>query len=443
MALRQLMISKSLKEKRAKLEEIRAKQAAFETREAELEQSIDEAETEEEKTAVEEAVTEFESDKAATEEELRKLEGEIESLEEELRGITEKIEKAEKKQPEAKIERKETIHMVKRWKNMSYEERSAFVQQDEVQAFLTEVRTAIKERRGISNVGYTVPQVILGILKENIEDYSKLYRRVDLRQVPGTGRMVIEGAIPEAVWTEACANLNELDLGFSKVEVDGYKVGGYFKICNASLEDSDVDLASELISVLGQAIGLALDKAILYGTGTKMPVGIVTALAAVSDTPNIVSHAATVTGIALMRALIDDISKAKGKYSRGIKTWVMNETTYNKLISNFLEVDSSGAYVAAINGQMPAIGGDIVVLSLVPDNTIIAGYFDLYLLAERAGTTIGTSDQAFWTADMTGFKGTARYDGKVLIDDAFVAIGINGVTPAANQVSFAPDQANF
>ncbi len=441
MALRQLMISKSLKEKRAKLEEIRAKQANFETRETELEQSIDEAETDEEKTAVEDAVTEFESDKAATEEELRKLEGEIESLEEELRGINEKIEKAEK--PEAKIERKETIHMVKRWKNMSYEERSAFVQQDEVQAFLTEVRTAIKERRGISNVGYTVPQVILGILKENIEDYSKLYRRVDLRQVPGTGRMVIEGAIPEAVWTEACANLNELDLGFSKVEVDGYKVGGYFKICNASLEDSDVDLASELISVLGQAIGLALDKAILYGTGTKMPVGIVTALAAVSETPNIVSHNASVTGIALMRALIDDISKAKGNYSRGVKTWVMNETTYNKLISNFLEVDSSGAYVAAINGQMPAIGGDIVVLSLVPDNTIIAGYFDLYLLAERAGTTIGTSDQAFWTADMTGFKGTARYDGKVLIDDAFVAIGINGVTPAANQVSFAPDQANF
>lgn len=443
MALRQLMISKSLKEKKAKLDEIRAKQTAFETREAELEQSIDEAETEEEKTAVEEAVTEFEADKAATEEELRKLEGEIESLEEELRGITEKIEKAEKKQPEEKIERKETTHMNKRWKDMSYTERSAFVQQSEVQAFLTEVRTAIKERRGISNVGYTIPQVLLGLLKENVEDYSKLYRRVDLRQVPGTGRVVIEGAIPEAVWTEACANLNELDLSFSKAEVDGYKVGGYFKICNASLEDSDVDLASELISVLGQAIGLALDKAILYGTGTKMPVGIVTALAAVSETPNIVSHAATVTGIALMRALIDDISKAKGKYSRGVKTWVMNETTYNKLISNFLEVDSSGAYVAAINGQMPAIGGDIIVLSLVPDNTIIAGYFDLYLLAERAGTTIGTSDQAFWTADMTGFKGTARYDGKVLRDDAFVAIGINGVTPAANQVSFAPDQANF
>ena len=38
-------------------------------------------------------------------------------------------------------------------------------------------------------------------------------------------------------------------------------------------------LAGEIIDALGRAIGLALDKAILYGTGTRMPLGIVTRLA--------------------------------------------------------------------------------------------------------------------------------------------------------------------
>ena len=133
---------------------------------------------------------------------------------------------------------------MKRWKEMSYEERSAFVAKEEMQAFLGEVRTAMKEQRAISNAGYLIPKVLLGLLRENIEDFSKLYGRVDLRQVAGEARVAIEGTIPEAVWTEACANLNELDLSFSKVEVDGYKVGGYFKICNATLEDSDVDLAN-------------------------------------------------------------------------------------------------------------------------------------------------------------------------------------------------------
>ena len=255
--------------------------------------------------------------------------------------------------------------------------------------------------------------------------------------------MVIEGVIPEAVWTEACANLNELDLSFSKIEVDGYKVGGYFKVCNATLEDSDIDLAAELMTALGQAIGLALDAAIIFGTGTKMPTGIVPTLKAQGGTPNVVSHANTVHGKDLIKALIGDIAKAKGNYSRGTKTWVMNETTYSYLLQEFVEVDANGAYVSVVNGTMPVIGGDIIILNLMPDYVIVAGYYDLYLLAERAGTAIGTSEHAFWTADQTGFKGTARYDGKVLINNAFVAIGVNGADASDMTHSFPSDSANL
>ena len=43
--------------------------------------------------------------------------------------------------------------------------------------------------------------------------------------------------------------------------------------------------------------------------------------------------------------------------------------------------------------------------------------------------------------DNTVFKGTGRYDGKPIIPAAFVAIGINSVTPNAT-MTFAPDNAN-
>ena len=42
----------------------------------------------------------------------------------------------------------------------------------------------------------------------------------------------------------------------------------------------------------------------------------------------------------------------------------------------------------------------------------------------------------------TAFKGTARYDGQPVIAEAFVAIGLEGTTPDATQVAFAPDEAN-
>lgn len=441
MALRSLMKGKELRTAQKSLEEARAKMEALKTREAELAQSIEEAETEDERATVQEAVDAFETERAEAEKAVTDLEAEVDKLERELAEIenTQAETKTEEPEKRAAEPQKETRTM-KRWKEMSFEERSAFVQRDEMQAFLGEIRSAITEKRTISNAGYLVPKVLIGLLKESIEDYSKLYNRVFVRNVPGEGRVVIEGAIPEAVWTEACANLNELDLSFSKVEVDGYKVGGYFKICNATLEDSDVDLASELIRALGQAIGLALDAAIVFGTGTKMPVGIVTALKAVASTPNVVSHANTVKGKDLVDALIDDAAKITSKYGSDL-IWIMSKKTWLKIKKNMMNVDANGLYVAG--NQLPIIGGDIIELGFMPDDVIVGGYADLYLLAERAGTKIGTSEHAFWVADQTGFKGTARYDGKVLDTNGFVAIGINGADGEDMVHVFPSDAANL
>ena len=441
MALRALMLSKTLGEKKKALDAVREKIAGFEAREAELEQAIEEAETDEERAAVEEAVTAFETEKAEAEQSEADLDAEVRELEAELDSIETKEEPEERTAvPVIEKREKETMIMNKRFRDMTHEERTAFVERDEMQQFLGEVRSAIKENRALTNVGYLIPDVFLGLIKESIDDYSKLYNRVYKPTIGGAARLVIEGTAPEAVWTEACANLNELDLSFSKVEIDGYKVGGYFKVCNATLEDSDIDLAAELNEKLGQAIGLALDKAIVFGTGTKMPTGIVTTLKAVASTPNVVSHANTVTGKALVEALIDDASLITSRYGSDL-IWIMNKKTNLKLKKNMLNVDAAGLYVAG--DALPVIGGDIIELGFMPDNVIVGGYADMYLLGERKGIELGMSEHAFWTADQTGFKGTARYDGKVIDANAFVAIGINGADGDDMTTTFAQDGANL
>lgn len=446
MALRALMLGKKLSAKKTRLEELRAKMTELETREAEIAQAIEEAETDEEKAAVEEAVTGFEAEKGETTKEVESLETEVRELENELEQIETPAPEPEARTTAAEPEtrtREEIPHMKKRFRDWTMDQKRALTEREEVQQFLGVIRTAMREKRAVTGTGALIPTVILDLLRDNIEEYSKLYSRVNMQPVGGIARQPIQGAIPEAVWTEACATLNELDLSFTGVEVDAYKVGGFFRVCKATIEDTDPVLTNALIEALGQAIGYALDKAILYGTGTKMPVGVVTALAAETGTPNIVSHAASVTGAALVKALVLDSGKMKSKYSRGAKLWAMNETTYTTLIAELVEVDASGAYVSAVNGVMPVIGGDIVVLEFIPDNVIIGGYFDLYLLAERAGTSIETSEHAFFIEDQIAFKGTARYDGKVIRTAAFVAIGINGVTPDPDDVTFAQDGANL
>ena len=240
------------------------------------------------------------------------------------------------------------------------------------------------------------------------------------------------------------------------VEVGCNKVAGFFAICNAVLEDSDVDMAAELVTALGQSIGLALDKAILYGTGNHMPLGIVTRLAQTSEpagypatartwvdlhTSNIKTIANSVTGIALYQAFMINSAAAKGKYSRGEKVWVMNELTYSWMTAQSMSIDASGAIVAGVNGRMPVIGGIIEVLDFVPNYVIVGGYMDLYMLAERGGKKFAQSEHYRFLADQTVFKGTARYDGQPAIAEGFVAIGVNGATPDAT-MRFAGDTAN-
>lgn len=469
MALKPFMLRKKITDARKKLDALRAKDAEFETRKAELTAAIDEAQTDEERSAVEEAVDAFDAEEAAHEAEKDTLGKQIDDLEKELEEEEAKQDTTppadvETPKPEAENdERKGNTTMYTRsnfFTRMSAQERNAIIAREDVQNYLTGVRAAIKEKRAITNVGLTIPEVMLGLLRENIEGYSKLYKHVTVRRISGEGRIVVMGAIPEAVWTECCANLNELSIGFNDYEVDCYKVAGYFKICNANAEDADIDLLALLLEVIGEAIGYALDKAILYGrnaSGTqKMPQGIISRLVQTAQpsgypatarpwvdlhTTNIQTIANTVTGTGLFQKILVASAAAKAKYAKGGLTWVMNETTRLNLVAEAMAVNAAGAVVSGMGNTMPVVGGAIETLEFIPDNVIIFGYFELYILAERKGEQFATSEHVYFLADQTVMKGTARYDGGPVIAEAFGAVGIKGVTPNAT-MTFASDTAN-
>lgn len=463
MALKILMLKRNIDSKKAELEELRKKDESFSVREAELEQAIQEAQTEEEQNTVKEEVEKFETEKQEHEESKSTLESEIEGLEADL-------EEEESKSPdirEVKKDKKERADnkMQTRTKffGLSAQEQREFVAREDVKAFLERARemgreqlSGVSQKRGVTGADLTIPTVVLDLLRQNIMDYSKLTRRVRLRAVNGKARQTVMGAIPEAIWTEACAKLNDLDFSFNQVEVDGYKVGGVVYICQATLEDSDLNLAYEIMEGMGASIGISVDKAILYGTGVKMPLGIATRLAQTSEPDNYPPNArpwknlsttnmSTITGktgIEFFKAIAIAAKAAKGKYSRGVKFWAMNESTYTDLLVEAMTFNAAGAIVSAQNGVMPVIGGDIDVLpdEVISDGNIVGGYGDLYLLAERSGSEFARSDEYRFAEDQAAFKGSARYDGMPVIAEGFVAIGI-GAAPATD-ATFPGDTAN-
>lgn len=465
--LKVLLLRKKIDAANKSLEALRAKDADFAKREAELEQAINEAaeaegeDAAEAQKAVEEEVEKFDQEKEEHEAAKKSLEDELTELESGLEAEEAAQDTSEAPKPQPQAEERKEEKMITRNKFFRGVDVDAMFQRDDVKAYLSEIRSCIKNKRELTNVGLTIPEVFVGLIKENVENYSKLYKHVNVQPIAGKAREIVQGTVAEAIWTECCAVLNELNLAFNDVEIDCYKVAGYYKVCNAVLEDNDVQLATKLLEALSQAIGLAVDKAILYGRNSasaqKMPLGIVSRLAQTSEpanypatarpwvdlhTSNIISLSAGLTGAGLFKQIVLASGAAKGKYSRGGKVWVMNETTYTKLMAETVSVNANGQIVSGVAGTMPVVGGVIEVLDFIPDNTIIGGYFDLYMLGERAGAQFAQSEHVFFIQDQTAFKGTARYDGQPVIAEAFVAIGLEATTPAASSVAFAPDEAN-
>lgn len=284
--LKALLLRKQIDNKKKALGALRAKAAEFDAREAALTRAIDEVENDEQRAAVEEEVNAFTADKAANDQAVGDLEREIEGLENDL-AAEEAAQNTEPPadggQPEARKDEKTMEKRVSIPAMTVRDKLAEIITRDDVKGYLSDVRDAIKNKRAITNVGLLIPEVMLGLLRENVLRYSKLYRHVTVSRVSGEGRVLITGNIPEAVWTECCANLNELALTFYQEAFGCWKLGGYFTVCNANLEDSDLDLAAEIMSTLSQSLGYTADKTILYGSGSNMPLGIIPRLAQTSQ----------------------------------------------------------------------------------------------------------------------------------------------------------------
>ena len=91
------------------------------------------------------------------------------------------------------------------------------------------------------------------------------------------------GAAPEGVWMEAEGELQRtVHVLQPEIEVDGYMVAAVIYFCSTTTCSKTATLlaAGEIMSQLGQRRSARpVDRAILFGTGTNMPVGIVTRLA--------------------------------------------------------------------------------------------------------------------------------------------------------------------
>ena len=477
MALKVLMLRRSLERKRAELEALRAKTAEFETREAELETAIDEAESTEEQQTVGEAVEAYDTERRAHD-------AAISTLEEEIRSLERDLEAAENVAPPV-INRTGAFPPAERSRHtmtniniralprnqrafeavFPYEERCQIVQSQEFKDFVANLRSLSgRGTRSVTGADLMIPEVFLPLIRENMFRYSKLLNRIRVETVSGDAKQPIGGLVNPAVWTDDCGNLNEIDWALYTWPMQSHKLGAFLTMCNSLLEDATLggmlNLAGAIVEMLSMSMGMAKDEAILYGKGNgTMPLGIVTSLAMTEapagwpasappwtdlHTTNIIKiNGDSLTGAAFWAALEVAAGHTFTRYSRGELFWAMNSKTYSYLKSKAIATTVTGEWVAIIGGRLPIVSGDIDVLEFMPDYDIVGGYGELYVYAQREGIVIGSDYVGFVNrvADQTVFFAKERGDGAPIIRGGFVAMNIKNID-VTTTFSFPADAAN-
>lgn len=477
MALKQLMLTRERKEKTDLLaaiekeqEELRKSREAWKLRESNAEKALEELEgkpdaTEEERKAFDDEAAEIDkedqeltgkeqdAEKRANEakDRIGEIDKELEDLRKRFEEGSKKAKEQEKKPAENQNERGVYVGMDKRERIVE------LVKREDVKSFLTNVRGL--QNRGVKGAELTIPQVMLPLITEVSGQYSVLEKYMDAETISGTSAQNILATIPEAVWTETKDWLKELEMNIYQMKTSGNMVAGFIPLHISDEEDSQENLAALVINGLGRAIGRAKDKAMMYGTGVHMPVGIMTRLAAAEkpawwdpmwvgeNAPEFTNLSTThlgavsstgLEGIKLFQELLAVLGKAEKKYETGPdkKFWAMKGSTWATLQTMMLNFNSAGAVVSAANRQMPIIGGAVEELDFMPDGVIAGGYGGNYKWITRSVMTISAADQVRWLQNQVLYKGVERDDGVPMAGEAFAAFNIGGTTRPTASMDF-------
>jgi HK97 family phage major capsid protein len=412
--LKQLKLAKTIEIKRNSLKELEIKMSNLLKRSEDVQASLLEAKTAEDLELLETEIAGIESDQTIVEADKKTVEDEITQLELELQEINERS----KEQPPIVTHKGEKImnrHQVREMlKSGEY-----FRHKDVIEFY-----EKFKNLRAVTGGDLTIPEIVVNRIMDIMGDYSTLYPLVDKIRVNGTSRVLIDTDTTAATWTEQRNALPVGDVGtLTSLDFDGFKVGKVTFVDNYLLQDSVINLDDYVSKKIARAIALALDIAILNGTGVAgfQPAGIIPAIPAGN---RVALSAATATLVDYLKplGLIDTGLDMVGN----IYAVMRRSTYYAHFLEYSVNVNNAGEQV----GKLPNLSRpDLVGIPVVFNNAMAAdqvlyGDMDSYTLVERENIVIDTSEHIRFVEDQLAFRGKGRFDGKPTKTTAFALITI-------------------
>lgn len=269
-----------------------------------------------------------------------------------------------------------------------------------------------------------IPAEIATGIVEKLNDYGRIVGKVTRHNVSGTYTFAVEGTEASVAYVAEAGSVTETTPALNPVTLGAYNLAALVKLSKEVVNDPAVNFIDWVINALGKAFAKKMDAEILAGTGSTYShiTGILTALAAESDTPHIITDS-TASGNFTWANLKKVLAKL-GEYRNG-GVLIMQQATADYIH----EFKDDGKYLFDQNQPLSNIWGmPVVICSQMPamgtdgNIPVLAANLSYYHVAVRQDVEVNILNELYAANRQIGMVADMRVDGKPALLDAFVAL---------------------
>ena len=263
-----------------------------------------------------------------------------------------------------------------------------------------------------SSVGAAIPTTTLNRIEEMLRQTSALYNLVDVLNIPGDLSIPIEDTVNDASWIAEGANSTDVNDKLKSVNFAAYKL---IRTISITAEVSKMTVSAFegwIVKKITNRMAMAIENAILNGTGNGQPKGILT--------EKITTIESAKAGAFEYEDICNIMANLKAGYKKG-SAFVVNTQTLWKDIAT-IKVGDNLVFVPDPTGEYSGriFGKPVIEDEFIGEGQILYGLFDKYTINWNENINVTSDDSAEFRSGNRVYRGMALVDGKTVNTEAFV-----------------------
>ena len=282
---------------------------------------------------------------------------------------------------------------------------------------------------GFAGVETLVPPTVFDRVFEDLRANHPLLSKIDFKNTTGVTEWITRNNDAEAAWwgplTDAIKK--QLAMAFKKEKTELFKLSAFMPVAKAMLDLGPEWLDKFVREVLYESLAIALELAIVAGTGKDQPIGMIKDLSGAVVEGVYPDKTATALNDlkpgTLGEKIMAPLTKG-GKRAVPSVLLVVNPLDYwAKIFPSTTILTAQGTYVY---GVLP-IPGEFVQSVAVPQGKMIAGMAKDYFMGVGSTQKVEYDDSYKFLEDERTYIAKQYANGKPLDNDAFLVFDINAM----------------